>query len=299
MTRSKWLRRLRKALTVCAVLAVVLLAAGAGGYASLFSGRVETPDSLRRSEARLSGLTEKPVGFWNRDGQELAGRLYFAEGKDADGLIVLAHGMGNGRRAYADVISFFAGSGYFVFAYDATGYDDSGGSSTRGVPQVRLDLDAALDAAEALPEAAGLPVFLVGHSLGAYAVCSVLPEHPEVRAAAALAGFNSTADLIRARFGFAGLLLTPGALLLERLRFGSDAAQTSVDGLASSQAKLLIVHSADDPEVPIACGLELYETCLGADPRFAFLRLEAGGHGDIFTPEVRTACLTLFDSCKP
>jgi len=279
MTRSKWLRRLRKALTVCAVLAVVLLAAGAGGYASLFSGRVETPDSLRRSEARLSGLTEQPVSFWNRDGQELAGRLYFAEGKDADGLIVLAHGMGNGRRAYADVISFFAGSGYFVFAYDATGYDDSGGSSTRGVPQVRLDLDAALDAAEALPEAAGLPVFLVGHSLGAYAVCSVLPEHPEVRAAAAL--------------------LTPGALLLERLRFGSDAARTSLDGLASSQAKLLIVHSADDPEVPIACGLELYETCLGADPRFAFLRLEAGGHGDIFTPEVRTACLTLFDSCKP
>ena len=161
-------------------------------------------------------------------------------------------------------------------------------------PDRPVDLDAALNAAEALPEAAGLPVCLFGHSMGAYAACAVLPDHPEVRAVAALAGFDSTAAWMQEHFGFLGVLLTPGAALWERIRFGSAAGTNSMEGFAASNAQILIVHSSDDPEVPIGCGLDRYAETYGSDPRFLFFRLDHGGHGELFTAEVQAACSDLF-----
>ena len=297
MKRYEMVRRFQAAAVLLAVFAVLLVAAGAVGYASLFSSRVATPEANCYREEQFPGLVSKPVSFSGHDGIPLSGHLYSSSDKTADGLVVLAHGMGFGHRAYMNVAAFFADNGYFVFSYDATGYDESGGTSTRGVQQVLLDLDSALNTAESLPETEGLPVFLFGHSLGGYAVCAVLPMHPEVQAVAALAGFDSTSSLLRARFGFTGSLLTPGALLWERIRFGEAANSTSMRGFASSDAKVLIAHSVDDPEVPIACGLERYVRAYGDDPRFLFLRLDGKGHGGLFTDEVSRECLALFDSC--
>lgn len=293
MKRSK---KLYRWMLIFAFLIVLLLVLGAAAYASMFDHRMQTPAAQSYHESQFAGLHSKVIPFCNQDGTPLAGRLYAAEGKNATALVVVAHGMGFGHRAYLNVISALANHGYLVFAYDATGYDDSAGSSTVGVIQVVLDLDAAIKAAEALPEAAGLPVCLFGHSMGGYAVCAVLPEHPEVRAVAALAGFDSSAAWIRARFGLAGALLIPGAALWERIRFGSEAGRSATESMERSDAKLLIVHSSDDDTVPISCGLEHYAARFGADSRFTFLRLERGGHGAIFGGTVTTACFTLFDA---
>ncbi|MBQ6431104.1 MAG: alpha/beta fold hydrolase [Oscillospiraceae bacterium] len=298
MKLSRIFHRLGTLLIVCLVLAVLLLAVGAAAYASQFSDRAETPEAYRYSEAQFPALTAVTISYTNHSNDRMSGCLYTAEGVEPDGLIVFAHGMGCGHRAYLNVISFFADNGYAVFAYDASGYDSSGGTSTRGVQQAVLDLDAAITVAELMTKDADLPVFLFGHSLGAYAACAVLAEHPEVRAVASLAGFNSTADLLKARYGFAGLLLTPGALLWERLRFGSAAEDSAMKGFAASDARVLIVHSSDDNEVPIECGLDLYASAYESDPRFTLLRLDGKGHGGLFTGDVPAACLALFDACK-
>ena len=292
VNRSRKRRRLALSALWLAAGLLALLLVGAGAYAGMFDHRIETPPAQR---ARLRELRSEAVSFSNGDGVPLQGWLYAAQDMEPSRLVVLAHGMGIGHRAYGDVIAAFARRGYLVFAYDATGYDDSGGSSPGGVPQAVLDLDAALRAAESRPEAAGLPVCLFGHSLGAYAVCAVLPEHPEVRAAAALAGFDSVASWVRARYGLPGTLLIPGAALWERLRFGGAAGRTASEGLASSEARVLIVHSGDDETVPIACGLERWAARFGGDPRFRFLRLERGGHDGIFSGAVPSACFALFD----
>ena len=297
MKHTKTIWRFRNIAAILAAMILFLLVSGALANIAQFSKRVQTPEAWCYDEAQFSGLCTKPVSCSNREGESLAGWLYSADDTAPKGLIVLAHGMGYGHRAYLNVAAYFAGRGYLVFAYDMTGCDASGGASPRGVPQALLDLDAALDAAEALPEAADLPVFLFGHSLGAYACCAVLEEHPEVRAVAALAGFDSTAALLRARFGIAGTLLTPGAVLWERLRFGAAADRTSLRGFASSTAQVLIVHSSDDPEVQVSCGLDRYAEVYGSDPRFRFLRLDGKGHGGVFTGEVAGACLALYDSC--
>lgn len=291
--KRKW-----KILALGLILLLLLdLAGGAAYYAFLFSGRRPGPTAEQELLSRYPALTRREIPFPNEDGTTLAGWLY-SEPQAAEeapkGLLLVVHGMGTGHLSYLNVIDRFAREGWLVFSYDATGYGASGGNGMKGVPQAVLDLDAALNAAEALPEASGLPVCLFGHSLGAHAVCAVLVRHPEVKAIAALSGFDSVSAWVRVGMGLPGVLLLPGALLWERLRFGEAAAWSAQDGFAASEARVLIVHSADDDTVPISCGLDRYMAAWGGDPRFSFLRLEDRGHSGVFTPETANACLELF-----
>lgn len=291
MKRKRLLRGLALAL---ALLLLGTLALGAGAYASFFAGRVETPAARRYEISTFPGLEAESVAFSNDRGEALAGWLYSCGDAEPAGLVVMVHGMGNGHLAYLNVAAAFARAGWLVFAYDATGNDASGGSGRGGLPQVVRDLDAALTAAEALPRTKGLPVCLFGHSMGAYTVCAALADHPEVRAAAALSGFDGLDTLAREKYGALGLVLLPGARLWERLRFGGDADKTALAGFAASEARVLIVHGTADDVVPMASGLERWEAVYGDDPRFTFLRVEGAGHGGVFTQEVREACLELF-----
>ena len=293
-------KRLWKGLALALALVILgCLVLGAGGYAMLFAGRVETPAGRRYEPSSFPGLEAEAVAFSNDRGEALAGWLYRWGDAEPVGLVVMVHGMGNGHLAYLNVTAAFAKAGWLVFAYDATGNDASGGSERRGIPQAVLDLDAALKAAEALPEARGLPVCLFGHSLGAHTVCAALADHPEVRAVAALSGFDGTAAYIRETYGIPGLILLPGALLWEKLRFGGAAGRTAMEGFAASEARVLIVHGTADETVPISSGLERYEAVYGNDPRFTFLRINGADHGGVFTPQVREACLELFrEACQ-
>ena len=293
-------KRLMKGLALALALLVLgSLVLGAAGYAMLFAGRVETPAGRRYALSDFPGLEAEAVAFSNNRGEPLAGWLYRYGDAAPAGLVVMVHGMGNGHLAYLNVAAAFARAGWLVFAYDATGNDASGGSERRGIPQAVLDLDAALTAAEALPQTRGLPVCLFGHSLGAYTVCAALADHPEIRAAAALSGFDGTAAYIREVYGVPGLILLPGALLWERLRFGGAAGRTALEGFAASEARVLIVHGTADPVVPISSGLDRYEAVYGNDPRFTFLRINGADHGGVFTRQVREACLELFrEACQ-
>ena len=68
------------------------------------------------------------------------------------------------------VINRLASGGYYVFAYDAHGNDNSGGNSVRGLPQGIADLALAIEHVSCIEEYKGLPVMLFGHSWGAYSV---------------------------------------------------------------------------------------------------------------------------------
>lgn len=84
------------------------------------------------------------------------------------GLLVFAHGMGAGVEYYLPEIHHFAAQGYKVFAFEYSGYPGSSGHFY-GFPQAVIDLKNALD----FIDDGSLPVVLMGHSMGAYAVCAV------------------------------------------------------------------------------------------------------------------------------
>ena len=284
-------KRMIKILCVLLAVCVILPAAAAVIlYEVNFTERYYTDVTAAFDLSDFPGLTAEKHSFVSGSGQTLTGYLYRYEDTEPRALMLLAHGIGSGgQNRFMNVAEHFAARGCAVFAYDATGNDESEGKGTRGLPQGAIDLSYAISYAEELPGCGGLPVLLFGHSWGAYSVCSVLSYHPEVTAVCAVSGFDRSSDLLRATgenmIGGAVKLIMPYVNLWEKLRFGEYAGNTSMDGFAASDARVMIIHSEDDTTVPIEYGYGLYEKTYGGDPRFTFVKLQNRHHDHVFRTE--------------
>ena len=255
-------------------------------YDRNFGKRFESYGPLMLQPEDFDGLQRTRYRFPSDKGQILTGYLY-STGEDPKGIVIIAHGFGGGgHNSYMDAADYFARNGYPVFAYDATGNDESEGEGVGGLPQGVIDLDHAITFVRESGSFPELPVMLFGHSWGAYSVCSVLARHPEVRAAIAVSGFNSSTDMFeeegRKEAGDGIALFMPFVKLYEKIKFGEYASDTAMGGFAASDTPVMIVHSADDDFVPMYVGYDIYYNTYRDDPRFRFIRLENGGHSYVY-----------------
>lgn len=93
---------------------------------------------------------EKYIFIFNK-GQKLTSYLYKSNKElgEPHGIIIFAHGFGGGGyNSYMDSAHYFARNGYYVFAYDATGNDETEGRGIGGIPQGLVDLDYAISFVE-------------------------------------------------------------------------------------------------------------------------------------------------------
>ena len=281
----------KKKIILIILSCVIILAVGGWGmfcikiYDENFNVRGDSYEPMMLRLEDFSGLTCKESAFPSDHGQMLAGYLYSA-GKDQKGIVVIAHGFGGGgHNSYMDAANYFAQRGWYVFAYDATGTDQSEGDGVGGVPQGVIDLDHAISFVEAEDDLSGLPVVLFGHSWGAYSACSVLTYHPEVKAVIECSGFNSSSDMFESggKSQAGGLIyaMTPFVKIYEGVKYGKYAKNTAMDGFAASDASVMVVHSADDNVIEIGYGYDKYYKKYKDDPRFTFVRFEDRGHNDI------------------
>ena len=118
-------------------------------------------------------------------------RGYVYGGDNDKGLIVFSHGIFSGPDEYLGIITAMVDRGFVVFAYDYTGYNNSTGKSSRGLPQAPLDLDAALTYIEHDNELKNLKKITMGHSWGAYASAAVLNFDHNIEGAVCLSGFDT------------------------------------------------------------------------------------------------------------
>lgn len=277
---------------ITAVVLSVLAAAVAGMYFlsvkvynKSFDYRCTTGADVWLDISQFPGLARERHTFRSHQGQQLVGYLYTRDGtRDKKALVVFAHGLGaGGQTAYMDIFDFLAARGYAVFAYDATGNDESEGERVGGLPQGYIDLKYAMEYAASLPETSALPVVLMGYSWGGLSVANVLNYHPEVKAVAALAGWNRSMDLIDHRgcqtVGKAAKLMLPFAAVYEHVRYGDYASSTALKGFAKSDCRVLIVHGQLDTSVPIRYGYDTYYAVYGQDSRFTFLHYPDRAHG--------------------
>lgn len=244
----------------------------------------ETPGAAVQQVSGYGGLRETPSPFRSDMDQLLDGAFYSKETPWREPVVILVHGNGVGHRAYLDVINAMTAEGYLVYAYDATGYDASEGNSAWGLPQGVLDLAYAIDHVRAQqPER---PIALLGHSWGAYAAGAVLNVRPQVEAVVSLAGFDSSVELLeqqgRGLIGAPAALLAPYLSLYEWIKFGAWADLTASAGFAASTARVLAVHSADDPIIPPGLGYDRYLSAFADDPRFTFRLYTDRGHERLF-----------------
>ena len=280
----------RTVIILCAVLvliAVVLpMAVSAIVYETVFGERYTTDAFYAFSLSDFPGLQAERYTFLSDSGQTLVGYRYYREDQSPKAVVVMAHGLGGGgHRSDLDAANFFASNGLTVFAYDATGNDESEGSGVKGIPQGVIDLDHAISFVGQHADFAGLPVVLYGHSWGAYSVCAVLNCHPEVKAVVSLSGFSRPSDLIEVQgktlVGGAIKLLMPYVKLWEKVKFGKYAGYTGMDGFAASNALVMVVHSTDDTTVPIEYGYDIYHEAYADSPRFQFVRFDDRNHNHI------------------
>lgn len=281
----------RMIMIVAIVLAVLLIAGCLGMYflaVSIYDGsfnyRCTTDESAAFDISEFPNMTRARHTFTSDKGQKLVGYLYERADTQKKAVVVFAHGLGGGgQTGYMDIFDYLTANGYYVFAYDATGNDESEGEVIGGLPQGFIDLDHAIDYAQSLEEVKDLPFVLMGYSWGGLSVVNVLNYHPEVKAVAALAGWNQSMDLIEYRgcqmVGGVAKLLLPFASIHERIMYGSYASGTGMKGFANSNCDVMIVHGEKDDTVPISYGYETYYKEYGNSDRFTFKKYEDRGHG--------------------
>ena len=282
MAKKKSYKALIAILISIVVLAALWIGISLGLYTMYFGRRFETNTAFMNHVEAFEGLERTRYEFASDKGQTIVGYLY-SSGTEQKAIIVLAHGYGaGGHNSYLPAINYFAQNGFYVFAYDATGNDESEGKAIGGVPQGVIDLDYAISFVEESGNFPDLPIGLFGHSWGGYSVSNVLTYHPEVEAVIECSGPNSSSDLVEGGgtkiIGPVVKGLMPVIKVYERAKYGDYATNSALIGFASTDAEIMVVHSSDDNIVPIEYGYDIYYDAFKDDPRFTFIRLDGKGH---------------------
>ncbi len=261
-------------------------------YNDNFGVRFTTYQPLAWDIEDFDGLMRDKYTFESDKGQVLTGYKYYRNNVETKGLVVIAHGFGGGgHRSYMNIADYFTSNGYVVFAYDATGNDESEGEAVGGLPQGVIDLDYALRFIKSSSEFTDIPIVLWGHSWGGYSVGSVMKLHPDVKAAIIVAGFNESLDMLETEgrniAGDAIDFVLPYFEEYEKETFGAYASMSILESLDTTDASVMIIHSADDDMIPIEISYDRYYEKYANNERFTFIRFEDRGHNYVFCSEDR------------
>ena len=266
-------------LLICVIYAALSIAASAVIYKLIFVYAAEEKFNPSVRYEDVGGeLPRTEFDFASRGGT-LHGYLYEAEG-EARGVIVIANGIGRSGDAHLAETEYFTERGWDVFTYDGTGLGKTGGGTVVGLPQARIDLEAALDCAA--ERCRGLAQVVYGHSAGAYAAATLLAERP-IAAAVCVSAFDSPVEEMHlvAR-GYAGIFAdveVPFLRLQNWFTFGSEGDVKASEVINSVQTPVLLWYGADDDIIPgEASVISRRETI--SNPNVVYVNEEGGGHSD-------------------
>ena len=272
----------------------------------IFNKRCEQKEPFILNVSDYPNLKCEESTFKSDRNKELQAYLYSSDTLTPKGVVIYAHGFdcggSNSTMMFAD---YFVKNDYYYFTYDATANGLSEGTDQNGLVQGVLDLDKAISYVKTIDKLKSYPIMLLGHSWGAYSVCSVLKMHPDVKAICSISGFNSADDLmINSSKKYVGSFLTalstPYLKIYERMEFHSSVSLSSIKGLKKSNCNCLIIHSEDDKTIDIDYGYNKYYEEFKNDSRFKFKLYNDRGHGYIFlNDEARLMVNDYLENDKP
>lgn len=163
------------------------------------------------------------------------------------GLVVYLHGFGDDRREGEGIARRFGPLGFEVLAYDSRAHGASGGEACTYGALEKHDLARVLDG-----EPQGLPVILIGGSLGAAVALLAAADDPRISLVVAIASYSDleTIAIDRAPF-FVGRAQVEESLRLAELEGGFSVADASPLAAAPRiRCPVLLVHGAEDVTTP-------------------------------------------------
>lgn len=137
-------------------------------------------------------VTETRFRYEGSDGTGLAGFVWRARGVTPRAVLQLAHGAGEHAGRYFEPLAPIAEAGFLIYAADhrghglTSGMDGLGDFGPGGAPAAVDDM--ALLSRRARAENPGLPLILMGHSMGAMFAQNYLLDHSDLIDALVLSG---------------------------------------------------------------------------------------------------------------
>lgn len=165
------------------------------------------------------------------------------------GLIVVAPGHTDSNDIKLYEVRYFVDAGYRVLGFDYSGYYSSEGDFG-GYTQAVYDLNTVLTYCDNNESFNDMPIYLFGHSMGGYAVTTVLNYPHRVDAVVSASGFNSASEQwecsIQRFTGFAYPIIRPMNRLFIALKYGKDRNLSAIDGINAVDIPVLIISAEDD-----------------------------------------------------
>lgn len=167
------------------------------------------------------------------------------------GLLIFGHGLWADHREYIAEITYLVDRGWRVLAFDGTGSGESDGSSTRGLVQSVLDMDAVIEYTNKDDELKDMEKVLFGHSWGGFgaAVNSANVKH-NVKAAVTVSTYaypvKTLLFVLRDVIGVFAYFFYPFIWGRNFRGFGQNYNVNAVDALNKTTAPTLVIHGQND-----------------------------------------------------
>ena len=235
------------------------------------------------SAGDFPGLQAESFAFPSGCGHTLQGYFYHYANPISGRIVVFDHGFGGGHRSYMKEIEMLCRHGYLVFAYDHTGCMESGGENIRGFSQSLRDLDDCLNALKGSERCKGLDYSVMGHSWGGFSTANICALHPEVSHIVVLSGFVSVEMLVNQFFG--GIMKGCRKAVFNTDPNPDYVHHNAVNSLSGSEAKILLVYSANDKMVGKAIHFDTLKSGLSHKENVKFLLVKNKGHNPNYTED--------------
>ena len=262
--------------------------------AAFFSRRFSSQDSYEHRFDSLVFKTQKDfpllqnretVRFYSAD-HYLYGYIY--RSSLSKGLVLFVHGIkGQADDAYAIGENALLEAGYDVFAIDLSASGRSEPNGIKGLHQGALDVKAAIDFICTRDDLKNLPLFLFGHSWGAYSCLASTNFITPVKKVVAISGFSTPIEeMVALPESKTGMELSANRPDLEAAmldRCGPQYDLSALTGMKNNpQIKYLLIQGALDNVVPLKASA--YEKGKSFPNVTSFL-VENKGHADILFSE--------------
>lgn len=230
----------------------------------LFLHRERDSDGVYvRYEERKDKLERKPYTAYYYQ-KKINGYIYSLKGRENfKGFIVLSHGKFGTHIQYLIDILFLCQNGYQVLAYDQLGSGRSEGSVQESLATGIYVAENVLNDVIKRKVNHGLPIFVYGHSWGAYSRAGAIRKYPEVRGAvlrsAPINESKSVLDVRKKEKKGLYYFLLPSYKFCRFFLEGARYIVSSKKGIRKNKTtKILLIYALNDPIVSHNNSLALY-----------------------------------------
>jgi dipeptidyl aminopeptidase/acylaminoacyl peptidase len=194
--------------------------------------------------------------------------------------IILVHGIDANRRAVMPEAMILAEAGFHLLMIDLRAHGQSGGSEATYGYREALDVQAAVDYLEALPEIEGIGA--LGTSFGGAAVARAAADDPRLQAVVIESSYSSLPDAVEDAFDNRSIFPAWSAPLLialaeQRVNLKISQVNSARDLTTLRPRAVMIIHGSLDDLFPVDHAYKMYGSA--HEPKALWI-IEGLGHAN-------------------